>query len=203
MLFGVAGIFFGLMVGWIIGSQQAPPARTVTAQPTQAAAAAATPVSVPLDESRAAELEAAADRDPRDAESRLQLGNMYFDAERFQEAARWYENALAIDPRNADASTDLGIAYYYMNQPDRALSQFEHALVADPGHTKALLNTGIVRAFGKQDLEGAARAWQRVVEMAPDTPEGRAARQALDGLRSAHPDLTGGAAPAKGSGEPE
>ena len=66
-----------------------------------------------------------------------------------------------------NASTDLGIAYYYMNQPDRALQQFERSLAIDPKHTKTLLNIGIVRAFGKQDLEGAAKAWQQVIDIAP------------------------------------
>jgi hypothetical protein len=61
------------------------------------------------------------------------------------------------------------------------------------------LNIGVVRAFGKQDLAGAARAWQRVVDLAPDTPEARAARQALEGLRNAHPEVSGAGAP---SGRP-
>ena len=59
----------------------------------------------------------------------------------------------------------------------------------DPGHAKTLLNIGIVRAFGKQDLKGAADVWQKVLVVAPSSEEARAARQALDGLRSAHPDL--------------
>ena len=50
---------------------------------------------------------------------RVQLANLYFDAERFQDAAEWYEAALKINPRDVNASTDLGIAYYYMNQPDK------------------------------------------------------------------------------------
>ena len=111
---------------------------------------------------------------------RIELGNLYFDAERFEDAARWYEQALAIEPRNVSASTDLGISYYYMNQPDRALQQFDRSLAIDPRHTKTLLNLGIVRAFGKDDLEGAAQAWQRVVEYAPDSPEGKRAKQALE-----------------------
>ena len=86
---------------------------------------------------------------------RLELGNLYFDAERFEDAARWYEQALAIEPRNVNASTDLGISYYYMNQPDRALQQFDRSLAIDPRHTKTLLNVGIVRAFGKDDLAGS------------------------------------------------
>jgi cytochrome c-type biogenesis protein CcmH/NrfG len=123
---------------------------------------------------------------------RVELGNLYFDAERYGDAIRWYEAALALSPRNVDVSTDLGVSYYYSNQPDRALQQFEHSLEVDPRHTKTMLNMGIVRAFGKQDLEGAAADWQRVVELAPDSPEGRAARQALDAMKAAHPGLTGG-----------
>ena len=130
---------------------------------------------------------------------RLELGNLYFDSERFEDAARWYEQALAIEPRNVSASTDLGISYYYMNQPDRALQQFDRSLAIDPRHTKTLLNVGIVRAFGKDDLEGAAQAWQRVVEYAPDSAEGKRAKQALDSLRNAHPNLPGGGG---GSGKP-
>ena len=193
LLFGVAGIFFGLLVGWIIGSQQAA-APAPAAKPAAASASGASTQGqsvVPLDESRADELRGAAARNASDPGPRVQLGNMYFDAGRFAEASSWYEDALKIDPRNPDVSTDLGITYYYTNQPDRALQQFDRSLAIDPKHSKTLLNIGVVRAFGKQDLEGAARAWQRVVELAPDTPEARAARQALEGLRNAHPDLSG------------
>lgn len=189
LVFGIAGVFFGLLVGWIIGSQQGGPSAPPAAQPQ--AAAQPPQAAAPLDEKRASELRATAERSPADAAARVQLANLYFDAERFEEAARWYEDALRINPRQADASTDLGIAYYYMNQPDRALEQFERSLAADPRHSKTYLNIGIVRAFGKQDLEGAAKAWQKVIEIAPDSAEGRAAKQALDSVREAHPDLAG------------
>ena len=53
------------------------------------------------------------------------------------------------------------------------------------------MNRGIVKAFGKQDLAGAAEAWERVVALAPNSPEGQAAQRALEGLRNAHPP-TGG-----------
>ena len=145
-----------------------------------------------LDEARASALRATAERNPRDADTRIQLGNLYFDAERFEEAVKWYEQAVQIAPQNVNASTDLGISYYYTNQPDRALGQFERSLAIDPNHSKTLLNVGIVRAFGKQDLDGAAKAFQRVLDVAPGSPEARAARQALDGLRNAHPNVPAG-----------
>jgi len=195
VVFGIAGIFFGVLVGWIIGSQRA---TGVVVPPAAAAAPAAASTSgqaaPAFDEARAAELKTRADRNPNDAETRVQLGNLYFDAERYDEATRWYEQAIQVDPKNVNASTDLGIAYYYSNQPDRALAQFDRSLAIDPKHAKTLLNIGIVRAFGKQDLDGAEKAWQRVIELAPNTQEAEVARKGLDGLRAAHG--AGGAAAA-------
>jgi tetratricopeptide (TPR) repeat protein len=175
VLFAISGMVFGVIVGWIIGSQQqsAPPVRAAAVQeaPAQAGGQEQAPPQQPavLDEAR------------------VQLANTYFDGERYQDAIKWYEDALKIDPKNVNASTDLGVSYYYLNQPDRALKQFDHSLAIDPRHTKTLLNQGIVRAFGKQDLEGATSSWKRVVELAPDSPEGQAARRALDSMRNAHP----------------
>ena len=187
IVFGIAGIFFGVLVGWIIGSQQTPAA---VPPPAAAAAPAAGSQSAqappPFDEGRAAELKASADRNPTDAEVRVQLGNLYFDAERYADATRWYEAALKVNPRNVNASTDLGIAYYYSNQPDRALAQFDQSLAIDPDHSKTLLNIGIVRAFAKQDLDGAEKAWQRVIDVAPASAEAAVAKKGLDGLRAAH-----------------
>jgi tetratricopeptide (TPR) repeat protein len=93
-------------------------------------------------------------------------------------------------------STDLGVCYYYTNQPDKALAQFEQSLKLDPKHAKTLLNVGIVRAFGKQDLDGASKAWQQVIALAPNSPEGQAAKRALDSLQSAHPAMGGAQKPA-------
>ena len=191
-IFAVSGAFFGLLVGWILGSQQgagrvaadfaAQAAQTQTAAPQPGA-----PSPKPIDPQRARQLESAANAAPADPAPRIALGNMYFDAERFTDAVRWYEDALRIDAKNVNVSTDLGVAYYYTNQPDKALAQFDRSLKIDPKHTKTMLNMGIVRAFGKQDLAGAQEAWQQILELAPDSPEGQAAKRALDSLRSAHP----------------
>jgi tetratricopeptide (TPR) repeat protein len=193
IVFGVAGTFFGLIAGWLIGSQQAvvrpaaPPAQAAAA-PTGSGGGGA-PAAPRLDEQEARRLEDIARSDPANATPRAQLGNLYFDAERYDLAIKWYEEALKLDPTNPDVSTDLGVSYYYSNQPDRALAQFTRSLEIEPKHTKTMLNQGIVLAFGKQDLDGASKAWQKVVELAPNTPEGQAARRALESMKSAHPDL--------------
>jgi cytochrome c-type biogenesis protein CcmH/NrfG len=197
-------MLFGLILGWIIGSQQAGPrvpAAVVAPAPAagQAGAQGTAGPTAALDEGRVRALTAAAQQRPQDVAVRVELGNVYFDAERFSDAIRWYEEAVALDPKNVNASTDLGVSYYYANQPDRAIAQFEKSLAADARHVKTLLNMGIVRAFGKQDLEGAAAAWEQVIAIAPNSDEGRAARQALDAMKGAHPAV-GGATPGASPG---
>lgn len=184
--FGIAGVFFGLIAGWIIGSQQAV-ARPSVAAPSQAVAAPATgggtTQAAVLDENQVAALKSVAEREPSNAGPRVELGNLYFDAGRFDDAVKWYADAVKLAPNDVNVSTDLGVSYYYTNQPDKALEQFAHSLTLDPKHTKTLLNMGIVKAFGKQDLSGATEAWQEVLKLAPDSSEGQAAKRALD----AHP----------------
>jgi tetratricopeptide (TPR) repeat protein len=182
----VAGMCFGIILGWVIGTQQARSANAVAppvaAPQSQAAPAARQPPA--LDEDKVKALTATLAGDPKNVDAMVQLGNTHFDAEKFEDAITWYQRALAIDPANADASTDLGVSYFYTDRPDQALAQFERSLKIDPSHTKTMLNKGIVLAFGKQDIRAASDEWKRVVTLAPDSPEGQAARKMLEGVAS-------------------
>jgi tetratricopeptide (TPR) repeat protein len=199
IVLAVAGAFFGLIVGWVLGSQQTGPSRfapaaAVVQQTAPTQNQAATPqaqAARQLDQAEVQRLQAVATQNPTDAKTRVDLGNVYFDAERYGEAITWYQQALTINPNDADVSTDLAICYYYSNDPDRALQQFEASLKANPRHTKTLLNQGIVKAFGKQDLKGAAAAWEKLIEISPTSPEAETARKALQGLKTAHPEMAG------------
>ena len=191
--FGIAGIAFGLIAGWIIGSQQAA-VRTPAAAPVAAAAPAGDaepPRAAILDETKVNALKAVAEREATNPKPRVELANLYFDAQKFDDAIRWYEAALKLNPNDVNVSTDLGVAYYYTNNTEKALEQLDRSLKLDPKHAKTLLNVGIVKAFGKQDLEGASKAWQLVIELAPDSPEGQAAKRALDTFKSSHPGIGG------------
>jgi tetratricopeptide (TPR) repeat protein len=201
--FGVAGVVFGLIAGWIIGNQQA---LRQPVSPGAAPAAASspppssgTPRAAVLDEAQVKALTSVAEREPSNEKARVDLANLYFDSERYDDAIKWYADAVRLNPKDVNVSTDLGVAYYYTNQPDKALAQFEHSLKLDPKHAKTLLNQGIVKAFGKQDLEGATQAWQQVLQISPDGSEGRAAKRALDSMRSAHPNTGGGNAQKPGA----
>jgi len=185
IVFAVAGMIFGVILGWVIGAQQegnrAVPAAVAAPAEGQPAARQAPP----LDEGRVQSLMTIIKSDTKNAGAVVELANTYFDAERYPDAIKWYEEGLGLDPKNPDVSTDLGISYYYTGQTDRALKQFEHSLTIDPRHTKTMLNQEIVLAFGKQDLAGAEAAWKQVIALAPDSPEAQAARKGLEGITAA------------------
>jgi tetratricopeptide (TPR) repeat protein len=188
IVFAVAGMCFGVILGWVIGAQQASRPAAPVAAPAAAQGQGTTRQAPPLDEAKVQALTTVIKNDPKNVGAAVQLANTYFDAERYEDAIKWYEESVRLDPKNPDAGTDLGISYYYTGQTERALQQFETSLTINPRHTKTLLNKGIVLAFGKQDLAGAEQAWKQVVAIAPDTPEGQAARRGLEGLAAAgHP----------------
>src|SRR5437899_3301770 len=79
--FGIAGVVFGLIAGWVIGAQQA----TTRAPAAAAAQSAAAPAgngagtrAAVLDETQAQALKSVAEREPSNPAPRSQLGNMYF-----------------------------------------------------------------------------------------------------------------------------
>ena len=185
-------------MGWIIWSERPVPVAAPVIEP---AAAASETAPLPIfDDARVEALTAQVEADASDLESRLALANVYFEAQRFDEAIPWYEEVLALSPDDVESSTRLGTSFFYGDSPERAVQQFERSLEIVPDHPQTLLNLGIVRAFGLQDPDGATAAWERVLEVAPDGPEARGAREGLELLQSAHdPFGSGGEPPLAGS----
>lgn len=204
IVFAIAGMCFGVILGWVIGTQQAgtaaapaPAAGTAAAAAQPGQQAQGQPQPPALDEARVQGLLTIIASDASNVGAHVQLANAYFDAERWPDAIKYYEQALKLDPNNVDASTDLGVSYYYSSRADDALKQFAHSLSLNPDHTKTLLNQGIVLAFGKQDLNAAAASWKRVVAIAPESQEGQAAQRGLEGI-AASQSGRGGTPPTSG-----
>jgi tetratricopeptide (TPR) repeat protein len=201
VVYAIAGACFGLITGWIVGTQQAqlaprPSAVQAASAPADAGATSAapdqpSPPTTVLDETKARALQTVAEKDPKNAVARAELGDLYYDAGKYPDAIKWYEASLALNPKDVNVSTDLGVSYYYNKDTDRAVQQLQHSLDIDATHAKTLLNLGVVLAFGKQDLKGATAVWQKLVQVAPQSPEGQQAKQALDSLSSAHGTLAG------------
>src|SRR6185437_4754476 len=63
------------------------------------------------------------DLDPKFAEPRLQLGNLYSDQKKYEPAIPLYERALALNADLADAHYRLGQAYVHVGRKDEAQQQ--------------------------------------------------------------------------------
>jgi tetratricopeptide (TPR) repeat protein len=185
----VAGMCFGVVVGWMLATLDADRtarALSLPVQQAQGAAAGNTRQSPPLDDAKVQSLITILTSDPKNVGAAIELGTTYFEAERFDEAARWYEQALKADPRNVDAMAQLGMTYFLLRRTDQALEQLEAALKISPDHSTGLLNKGIVLWRGKDDLPGAREVWERLVKLAPNSQEAQIARQGLQSIEGEH-----------------
>jgi len=179
---GVAGALFGVIAGYVIASHR--PVGTVAVPVAAAAPATTAPAATPVIDDR--EIQAFKDilaRDPGNVRAAVELGNRFYDAGRFSEAIPYYQQAFASDPGNIGVSTDLATALWYAGQADAALAQFDRSLAIDPAHPQTLFNIGIVRRDGKQDLEGAIEAWERLRAARPSSPEAQRAAGLIDQAR--------------------
>jgi tetratricopeptide (TPR) repeat protein len=68
------------------------------------------------------------------------LGNFAYDHQRWSEAVRHYQDAIASGIDNADVHTDLGNAFRFSGQPQQALTQYEIGQRLNPQHENSLFN---------------------------------------------------------------
>jgi tetratricopeptide (TPR) repeat protein len=164
---GTAGIFFGVIVGYVIGAGQVHGTAAVVAMENPHVHTSAAGIA---DEGELQAYRNILAADPRNVRANVELGNRLYDAGRFAEAIPYYQQALVIEPRNANVSTDLGTALYYAGRADEGLEQLQKSLAIDPGHARTWFNVGIIRR-DKGDKAGAVNAWDRLLEVAPGYPE--------------------------------
>jgi tetratricopeptide (TPR) repeat protein len=124
-------------------------------------------------------------------------------AEAYAGMQQWWDalddlnRAIDLSPDRADAYIYRGAAYRAVNALDLALQDVQHGLSLAPNSPTGLLERGIIRSL-KGDGAGAREDWQRVKQVAPDTPQAKAAAQELAKL-----DTPGEATAAKEPAKPK
>lgn len=100
---------------------------------------------------------------PDDYETIVNLGNVSFDGEKFEEAEKWYLAALEKKPENVNVRTDLGLTFIFRQPPnyDRAIEEFQKSLKTDANHIQTLQNLTV--AYTKKG--DAAKAKETLVKL--------------------------------------
>lgn len=105
---------------------------------------------------------------PDNYEIIVQLGNASFDANKFEEAEKWYLSALNKKAEDTNVRTDLGLTFVLRNPPnyERAIQEFNRSLTADPKHVKSMQNL-VVAYLKKGDLPNAKATLAKLENLEP------------------------------------
>ncbi len=185
----IAGIVFGAVAGFIVTRQYY--VDKMDAAPAPAQNAAQTASQDPQDQAKQdfnpkqheamlEQIKAELAKDPKNVEKRVMLGNIYFDARKWDEAIPWYEQAVKLDPNNTDVLVDLGVCYRNAGRIDDALAMFKKALALDPNKKQAMYNEAVVYAFDKKDSGKARETLNKLEKAYPDDPMVKKLSEALD-----------------------
>lgn len=130
-----------------------------------------------------AEYKARIEKDPKDIEALVFMGNANYDIQRFEKAKEFYLKALEVDPNNTHVRTDLASSYRSLGETDQALEELNKVLKADPKHEVALYNSGIILLNDKNDAEKATAAWEKLVQLKPNDPLSQELKKQISELK--------------------
>ena len=125
--------------------------------------------------------------DPKNLSAWVELGNLYFDTDRPEEAIEAYSNYLALNPDNPDVRTDLGIMYRKLGDIDRALEEFREAAQIAPRHVNSRYNIGVILLHDKQDANGAVKAWEEYLLVDSKSERAERVRMQIEKLKKIAP----------------
>jgi cytochrome c-type biogenesis protein CcmH/NrfG len=114
-----------------------------------------------------ATLEKETQANPTNEKAWIELGNSYFDTGQHEKSIQAYRKALEVNPNNANVWTDMGVMYRRSGNPQEAINSFDRAIEVDPKHEVSRMNKGIVLLHDMNDMEGAIKAWEGLLEVNP------------------------------------
>lgn len=135
---------------------------------------------------RIREMQAFLKENPDNPQAWIELGNAFFDLDRFGDAINAYGKALSIQPDNPHVLTDLGVMYRRNNEPEKALEAFGKAIAVQPDFETAWFNKGIVYMHDLNDLPKAIEAWEQLVKVNPTarTSGGKLVSELVENLKT-------------------
>ena len=118
-------------------------------------------------------------KDPKNPSVRANLGDIYFESGRYQEAIEQYKIALELNPKDADTLNDIGLAHYYTGKPELAVEYLRKGTEVDPLFQRGWLSLGVVLVSVDKTKE-AKEAWQKAYALDPNSEVGVEAKKFME-----------------------
>ena len=176
-------LLIGVLVGYLVrGSAkpaaQATPASTEMQQAATAPASSVGQQKMPtlddmkrMADKQAEPLLAKLKTDPKNVDLLNKTALTYKAVHQFKDAISYFQKALDVDPKNVPIRTDMASCMYYTGDADGALAELDKSLTYDPKHPGTLMNIGIIKWQGKNDVNGAVAAWEKLLKLNPNFPQ--------------------------------
>ena len=124
--------------------------------------------------------------DPENVDAMIELGDIYFDSNRYEEAISTFIKAEQLAPTNFHILNDLGILYMRTDNFETALEKFDAVLKVAPNHSHSLYYVGLIHRI-KGDTDKALQAFEQVLSLNPDPQLAEAVRQEIATLKDQTP----------------
>jgi tetratricopeptide (TPR) repeat protein len=179
LIIGLAGLIVGFIAGNIYSVY-----KSGSIVPKRADVASSTQVVSAEQSARMLALEREVEKNPEGLAAWLELGNLYFDTNKYQDAIRAYNKYLSLNPNNPDVWTDLGVMYRRISKPKEAVLSFDKSIELNPQHEQARFNKGIVLLHDLGDRDAALQTWRELIKINPDfrTPTGQTIKELVEKL---------------------
>jgi cytochrome c-type biogenesis protein CcmH/NrfG len=181
----------GLVVGVYLVGRGGSAVPGITGSPTDQTSASAV---ASVDTAKVGELMQKISANPKDVASLQALGDLYFTAGDYPNAAQWESKILALEPNDITALLSLGAARYNQGDAAQAEKLWQKVVALDPNQQEAHYDLGFLYlSQTPADNAKVLREWNKVIAINPSTEIAKTVSTHLASLAS--PSASADAAP--------
>lgn len=215
VLIGIIGLLLGCIIGFLFANNLNQGAVQLATIPPATSTVSSQNAALPPDHPQingsqqnaalpqVAEALKKAEAQPNDFKAQLDAGDLYYQIERFSEAAKFYERAAKLRPEELEVLIKIGNAYFDAEQFEAAEKWYVAALAKNPNNTDVRTDLGLSFYLRKPpDVDRAIKEYRLSLEKEPnhelalqnlvialkDKGETQATQEAIDKLAKINPN---------------
>jgi tetratricopeptide (TPR) repeat protein len=181
LMFGIIGLLVGSIIGFTFANNvnrsyvgQMPAAANTALASTNPVLPPGHPPLAPGGDSdnalpQIAESIDKARNEPQNYEAQMTAGDLYYQIQRFEDAAKFYEQAIALKPKEAEPLIKLGNSRFDADQFVEAEKWYVKALEIDPKNLNVRTDLGLTFFLREpRDLDRAIKEFNAALAIKPD-----------------------------------